>query len=433
MSLVEKTRTILRAYSKPSVEHYLLAVSGGKDSMVLLDIFYKLGLQFSVAHMNYGLRAAASNHDQALVEQTCADLGIKCHVKKVDTRTLCEKEKLSTQEGARILRYSWFNELIEENNLNWVVTAHHEEDNKETFIQNLKRGSGLRGLKAMLPQHENKLKPLIYVSRSEVDNYCNEHDISYRQDASNNQLHYQRNLIRNKVLPLLEKELTGVGKGITNTIENLQLDYDYLIQELENATERLLEKNDNEWKISSFRQLHPRLLFHVLEKFGFNKKQVDDLIHSKSSGKKIEQGMFVAQDGHGDLLIFKSAENVLSGLEIGKIGTYHLDGVGITISESEIPNKFDRNKKVAFIDADKLTWPLFVRNYQHGDKIKPIGMTGTKKLSDYFTDAKVPVHQRSQIKVLISAGKIIWVIGQVADDNFKITDSTKKVLKFETF
>lgn len=433
MSLVEQTKDTLKSYSRPRNDRYLLAVSGGKDSMVMLDVFHKLGVQFSVAHMNYGLRDEASDLDQALVQKICNNLGVNCYVKKVDTQAFCEKEKISTQEGARILRYFWFNELMEENDLNWVVTAHHEEDNKETFLQNLKRGSGLRGLKAMLPIHENKLKPLIRVSRSEIDNYCNSNHISYRQDASNNQLHYQRNLIRNKVLPQLEKDLMGIGKGISTTIENLQLDYDYLIHQLEREADKNLVKDGDEWRILSFRKLHPRLLFHLLEKFGFNKKQVEDLIHSKSSGKKVENAQFIAQDGHGDLLIFRDAGNVSTELEIREVGSYHLQGVNIVISESVVPDEFERNRQVAFMDADKITWPLLVRNYQHGDKIKPIGMVGKKKLSDYFTDAKIPVHRRSQIKVVISEGEIAWVVGEITGDNFKITGSTKKVLKFETF
>jgi len=192
--ILEEVKYRLSTQSDARSDGYLLAGSGGKDSMVLLDVLHKLGVKFVVAHMNYGLRGEDSDLDQQLVKKLCETRGVKFCVKRVDTNKFCAERGCSTQEGARILRYSWFDELLEEENLQWMVTAHHEEDNKETFIQNLKRGSGLRGLKAMRFVHENKLKPMLSISRNIIDQYAKEQGIEFRQDASNNQNHYQRNL-----------------------------------------------------------------------------------------------------------------------------------------------------------------------------------------------------------------------------------------------
>lgn len=432
MNLVEHTRMLLGQISDQSKDGYLLAVSGGKDSMVLLDVFHNLGVSFMVAHMNYGLREGDSDLDEALVESVCREKGIKFISKKVDTKKYCLEHGMSTQEGARILRYNWFNELLESEKLKWIVTAHHEEDNKETFIQNLKRGSGLRGLKSMTIHHENKLKPLLTIARGEIDQYALENKVDFRQDASNNQNHYQRNLIRNKLLPMMEEELNGIGQGISRSIENLQQDYNYLRSKLNEEADQTLQKKENEWVVTSFRDKHPRLLFHILEDFGFNNQQVLDLIRSNTSGKKIENEKYVVVDGHGDLYIYENVEDDSIDLEIFEPGRYNIGKETIVISEAEKPTHFSANKLVAYVDANKVAWPLKVRDYQRGDRIKPIGMKGSKKLSDYFTDAKIPVHQRSNKKVVVSNGEIIWVVGELMSENVKIVHLTKKVLKFET-
>lgn len=432
MNLVDHTRKLLGQYSDLNHDGYLLAVSGGKDSMVLLDVFHELGATCVVAHMNYGLREGDSDLDEKHVEKICKEKGFKFTSKKVDTKKFCSENGVATQEGARMLRYNWFNDLLQSEGLKWIVTAHHEEDNKETFIQNLKRGSGLRGLKSMTLRHENKLKPLLNISRKSIDAYAVENNIVFRQDASNNQNHYQRNLIRNKLLPMMEKELEGIGLGISRSIDNLQMDYDYLIDKLNEESERVLLHKGDEWIVSSFRELHPRLLFHILEKFGFNSRQVEDLLSSGSSGKGIENEKYAVLDGHGDLFIHLNQNSESHEINIEEPGNYSIGEELLKISESERPSKFDTNKLIAYLDADKISWPLIVRNYQHGDKIKPIGMNGRKKLSDYFTDAKIPVHKRSDIKVVVSNSEIIWVVGQLLSEDVKITPSTKKILKFET-
>ncbi len=435
MSLIEHVRHIIQEQNHSKEEKFLLAVSGGKDSMVLFHIFYQLKLDFAVAHMNYGLREEAADLDEDLVKKFANQRDIQFFSKKVNTKAFCEQEGCSTQEGARILRYSWFEELLATHKLQWIVTAHHEEDNKETFIQNLKRGSGLRGLKAMQVVHENRLKPLLEVSRESIDAYAVQQAVEFREDASNNQNHYQRNLIRNQLLPKLEEKLPRIGKGILTSIKNLQADYDYLLESLEKEKTNHLEGVRDGWKVMNYKSLHPRLLFHILENFGFNYQQVQDLLRSTSSGKHIHNDRFIAADGHGDLYINHQEKEGSSFdvMELKEVGIYDLGSEKIQLSEAAYPSSFDGNKAIAYVDADALKWPLIVRNYRAGDSIQPIGMKGSKKLSDYFTDEKIPVHRRAQQKVVVSGDKIVWVVGEVVSDLAKLTASTKKVLKFETF
>ncbi|CAG5076824.1 tRNA lysidine(34) synthetase TilS [Parvicella tangerina] len=431
MRLIEKVQQVIAAHTKVN-DRFLLAVSGGKDSMVLFHVFTELGLDFVVAHMNYGLRETAASLDEKLVEKVASDREIPFFAKSVDTKTFCRENGFATQEGARILRYDWFEHLLKEKSFDWIVTAHHEEDNKETFIQNLKRGSGLRGLKAMQLIQNNRFKPMLNCSREEIDSYAEEQNVIYRKDASNNQNHYQRNLVRNKVLPELEKELKGIGKGISSSIANLQLDYDYLHQTMEQETKRLLLKENDDWRIPNYKSLHVRLLFHILERHGFNFQQVEDLLRSKSSGKRLMNDQFAVYDSFGDLYITQVADKEIIQFNIEQPGEYAIGDALIRITPSSYPASFEVDNTIVYIDADTIDWPLEVRSYQHGDKIKPLGMNGSKKLSDFFTDIKMPVPERSRQKVLLSRGEIIWVVGELLSDSVKLTNHTKKVLKIET-
>lgn len=410
----------------------LLAVSGGKDSMVLLDILFRLKVNFVVAHMNYQLRANDSNLDEALVIETCEKLKIPYFTKKVDTSLFCKEQQVSTQEGARILRYSWFEELIHKHQLDWITTAHHEEDNKETFIQNLKRGSGLRGLKSMVILQNGRFKPLLYISRNEIDEYAETNKINFRQDASNNQNHYQRNLIRNEFLPLAENLLEGFGKGITQSISKLKLDYEYLQNTLYKEKESACNLEGEDCIIKNYKNLHKRLLFFILESYDFNIFQMEDIISSSQTGKSIENEKFGAVAHQDDLIVFPISKNEFLEVEIKELGVHCFETFDLIIEKTEKPKTFTQNLSCIYIDADAISFPLIIRNWKEGDKFSPLGMSGSKKISDFLTDLKIPLHRKKNIKVLISNHKIVWVINYALGNPFKIQNSSKNILKIET-
>lgn len=410
----------------------LLAVSGGKDSMVLLDILFRLKVNFVVAHMNYQLRANDSSLDETLVIETCEKLKIPCFTKKVDTSLFCKEQQVSTQEGARILRYSWFEELIQEHQLDWITTAHHEEDNKETFIQNLKRGSGLRGLKSMVILQNGRFKPMLNISRNDIDEYAETNKINFRQDASNNQNHYQRNLIRNEFLPQAEKTLKGFGNGITQSISKLKLDYEYLQETLNNDKESACNFEGEDCIIKNYKNLHKRLLFFILESYDFNAYQMEAIISSSQTGKSIENEKFGAVAHQDDLIVFPISKNEFLEVEIKELGVHSCETFDLIIEKTEKPKTFTQNLSCIYVDEDAISFPLIIRNWKEGDKFSPLGMNGTKKISDFLTDLKIPLHLKKNIKVLISNHKIVWVINYALGDKFKIQNSSKNILKIET-
>jgi len=433
MKLIDKiVQGILKEKIDLKSKKLLLAVSGGKDSMVLLDVLYQLKVNFVVAHVNYQLRESDSELDEVLVIETCENLKIPYFTKKVDTKLYCKAHQVSTQEGARILRYSWFEELIQDNQLDWITTAHHEEDNKETFIQNLKRGSGLRGLKSMLMLQNNRFKPMLKISRKEIDAYSTEKSIVYREDASNNQNHYQRNLIRNEFLPQAEKILEGFGNGLSQSILKLQTDYEYIQHALQKEKESVCTFEGKDCIIKNFKNLHKRLLFYILETYDFNIFQMEDMISASQTGKTIENEKFGAVFHQSDLIIYPITKNELINELITKEGTYSFLDFDLIISETEKPQTFSQDLNYIYVDADSISFPLTIRNWKDGDKFSPLGMNGSKKISDFLTDLKMPLHQKNHVKLLISKGKIIWIINHALGDFFKIKNSTKKVLKIET-
>lgn len=433
MSLIEKIEQQFNGVFQDRSARFLLAVSGGMDSMVLMQAMATLRVKFVVAHMNYGLRGADSDQDEVFVVTSAKQLGIEVHTLRVDAEAFCNEKGVAIQEGARMLRYGWFEELLERHDLKAIVTAHHEEDNKETFFQNLKRGSGLRGLKSMEVYANNRFKPMLFCSKELIVNYAAECNVDFRLDVSNNKNHYQRNLIRNEVLPFLEQSLPGVGHGISESILYLQNDYDFLKMQLDKESKGLLLETDQGKVIQDFRSVHSRVLLHIFEKFDFNHHQLNDLLSATKSGKHIRNEKYQIVIGGTDIYVDEVVLEEMSSMEISMPGTYGLPNEKLEIKEVEFPKAFSRQKTVVFVDADLLKWPLTLRTYQEGDRIRPLGMKGSKKLSDYFTDQKIPSHLRPLQMVLVSGSEIVWIVNEQVSDLFKLTDQTKKVFKIETF
>lgn len=433
MSLLKDIKTTFQKHQVNTDEvKLLLAVSGGKDSMVLMSLLSDLKIDFEVAHMNYQLRDSAADLDQEIVERVCGEKKITCHTKVVDTKTFCKENKLSTQEGARILRYNWFQELIEHRGLTYITTAHHASDNHETFLQNVKRGSGLRGLKSMVFLQNNRCKPLLNATREMIDEYADKHNIAFRQDASNNQNHYLRNLIRNEVIPEMEGSLPGFKKGLTASINNLQTDYSYLLESLEKDCEKVLIQKDGQFVIKNYKIIHARLLWFILEKFGFNETQSKDLLAAKQAGSVIENENYCAVVNQNDVLVYLNTITEKVSIRFDKLDRYDLGDMDFKLAICDIPSKFSNDKNIAWIDADKINFPLLVRSWEPGDRFSPLGMKGSKKVSDFLTDIKMPLHEKGSVKVLVSNEKIVWILNQAVSELFKINNSTKKAVKLET-
>ena len=407
----------------------LLAISGGADSVCLFFVIKELGYQVELAHCNFNLRSKESDEDEAFVKELANKYDVKYHIKSFDTLKYANEQKISIQMAARDLRYKWFDELLVINNLDSVITAHNKDDNVETFFINLIRGAGINGLSGIKPKHKNIIRPLLEISRQEIEYYLSKRNIKYRIDSSNVQVKYLRNKIRHHLIPLLKEMNPNIQQTIADEIFILDGINKIFQQKIDELRDLLLIEKDNIYKlnISSLISLENLeiILFEILKPFGFSEvNQVIKAINSQS-GKKFFSSNYQ--------LIIDREEVVISFLEENK------DDVEILAIETKIKNplsiefsvssnlSFDNDPNRAKLDFHKLSFPLRLRKWKNGDKFKPLGMSNFKKLSDFFIDEKYSLLEKQKQWILCSEDNIVWIVGNRIDERYKIETHTKKV------
>jgi len=414
----------------------LLAVSGGIDSMVLVQLFSQTGLPFEIAHCNFQLRASESEGDQQLVENRANDYQVVCHTKRFATEEYAKKHGISIQMAARSLRRAWFDELIETEKIDLIATAHHLNDSLETILFNLAKGTGISGLRGILPKSEKYIRPLMFASREMIFDYAQINQVVWREDKSNSAIKYHRNLIRHKIVPELKNINPSLEATFSVSLEKIA------------ATERIYKNAISKYKkelvqfsVDGFsidkKKLNtldeaPIILFEILEEYGFNFHQVREILESMhgQSGKTFLAPSYQLNVDRDFLFIKKSAESPFVEMTInkeakqittpfGQLSFAYLDAKKVTFND-------DNNK--AFLDADKIKFPLKIRQWQHGDRYQPLGMRHKKKLSDFMIDEKIPLNLKNQVLVLCSEENLVWVIGWRIDDRYKITKNTSLAL-----
>ncbi len=419
-------------------EKVLVAVSGGVDSVVMLHLLHKFGLNLAAAHCNFQLRGRESDGDENFVRKLAAQYGIPVFVKRCDTRKFAEKEKISIEMAARQLRYNWFAELIGKHKFQKLAVGHNKNDDAETFFIKLLRGSGLSGLKGILAKRENIIRPLLFASRREILFYAKEHHLSFREDSSNASDDYLRNRIRHHLLPFYEKEFPGGTKALTESLEKLKTTETIFRQLLEEKKNQHLFHTDNEISIdkSALRHLAPKeaWLFFLLEDFGFNRSTIDDLCHTLDAS---QTGQLFYSENY--TLLNDSNKLVIKKKRTGSEKEFTINDWGKPVSEplqltfEILPNHpgftFSTDKAVAYFDADKLSLPLKLRRWHRGDRFVPFGMSGSKLLSDFFRDENINRFERENIWLLLSAKEIIWITGHRSSNRFLVTGKTKNILK----
>lgn len=420
-------------------QSYLIAVSGGVDSMVLAHLFLKASLRFQIAHVNYQLRKEDSKKDEKLVSNFCLKNNIPLHCYKVDTLDYCQKHKLGIQEAARIIRYDWFKKVQQENGLKHLVTAHHLNDNIETFLINAQRGSGLRGLKSMhvLNTSTNIFRPLLKVSKNEIYEFAKQNNIAFREDVSNQKNDYLRNTIRNTIIPHFQENDSNFERKFQVTLENLQNDFDFLNQQLTNEASKILVSKDKYWEIKDFQTVNPRLLLHCLERFGFSNTLINSLYLINETNKEFFSSTHQLLVDRKRILISEKTNQLVSkttnDLIIEGLGSYTLfNNKIITITEAFEIDSLDEGNDTAYFDAELLTFPIKIRSWKAGDVFYPLGLKGQKKVSDLLNDVKLSKWEKEKIVVLESKGHIAWVIGVRISEKFKILKNSKKFLKIVT-
>ena len=419
----------------------LVALSGGKDSMVLCSLLMDAGYTFSTAHCNFALRGKEADADQKFVLNFCEKNHIHCFHTTFNTRAYADEKGISIQMAARELRYNWFNTLIKEHGFTYLLTAHHANDNIETFFINLLRGSGINGLKAIVPKKNSIIRPLLFATRAEIDTYAAKNTISFREDSSNTEDKYLRNYLRLHIIPAFKKLNPSFEKTVSNEIEILQQTNQILTKEVEAQRKKLVSKAGGTLKINIDKlnkTTAPKLiLFELIKEFGFNSSQANSIYHAlqTQSGKTFVSNTHTIIKDRACLLIKKTEENSVSVFSIAKTDTQITYPIKLNISFikgniTSIPKKdFTANK--AFIDAAKISFPLTVNKWKQGDKFVPLGMTGFKKLSDFFIAEKITLFDKQNQWIVRSQNNIVWLAGKRIDDRFKVTADTKNICLIE--
>ncbi len=420
-------------------EKLLVAVSGGIDSMVLCHLLLKAKYTFAVAHCNFKLRGAEADADEALVKNFCVQEQLPFFTRHFNTTAYATAHKLSIQMAARELRYNWFTELMLEQGFDKLLTAHHLNDNIETFFINLIRGAGINGLKGILPATHRIVRPLLFTTRSNIETYASEQQVLYRNDSSNACDKYLRNKLRLNIIPKLKELNPAFEETLGDELRRMREVQTLVASVLEEEKKHCLIKEGNWTKISIEKLLQSKtpslLLFGCLYEFGFN----PPVIRNVESSLKGEPGrVFYSTNWQltkdRNFLVLSPRKPYKQGVEpifIEETCKEIREPLHLLLSRTTDKTLNPGKNKVCF-DADLLQFPLHLARWQQGDKFMPLGMKGFKKLSDFFTNEKMSLPEKQEQWLLKNSNNdIVWVIGRRIDERYKITGRTKQVLQVE--
>ena len=406
---------------------YLVALSGGADSVALLLLLDEMGCKFHAIHCNFHLRGEESDRDEHFCEQLCQQKNIPFHRIHFDTLTYAEAHKISVEMAARELRYRYFEQLRKDIGAAGVCVAHHRDDTVETVLMNLIRGTGLRGLTGIQPKNGNILRPLLGVSRAEIEEYLRKKGQEYVTDHTNLETDVLRNKVRLQVIPLLRQLNPAVSENIQRAAENLS-DAQAVLDAVMLPYQHVKELDLNQLTDTASREY---ITFEWLKNYGFNGAQVRQILTAET-GRVFSspQGYDVLVD-RGHLLVEPSLKP-MKNLRIPEEGTYVLDDQ-TRISVKREPVWISRDAAVATVDASRVRFPLTVRRVEEGDWMIPYGMEGRKLLSDLMTDRKMTVFEkRRQLVVVDGEGNMVWLVGIRTDNRCRVSSDTTEVLSFYT-
>ncbi len=412
----------------------LLAVSGGVDSVVMSHLFHKAGLSFAMVHCNFRLRGSASYQDEVLVQTLAQHYGVACYIQSFDVLAYAREKHLSIQMAARELRYSWFQELCEKHGFEKVATAHHWNDSLETVLLNLTKGTGIAGLHGILPAQGRYIRPLLFADKNMLLAYAQSQKLAWREDSSNRQDHYQRNLIRNKVVPLLKTINPNLEATFGLTVERLSQVEALLEEHAATLRQHILRQQGEEYYVAIHtvqgKAWAPVVVLELLKPFGFKFLQLKKLLsRAYPSGTMIQSTSHRLYVDRAQWIITPRTEQSPKSYIIDTT-TKSLTLPYSTLQCTHVPRsqyKLVTDKAVAALDQALLKFPLVVRNWQQGDFFYPLGMQQRKKLSDFLIDTKVPMPMKARVLVVTSGGALVWVVGHRVDDRFKVTDNTQQV------
>jgi tRNA(Ile)-lysidine synthase len=420
-------------------DRILLAISGGLDSVVMAHLFHQSGFCFALAHCNFSLRDTESDADEMLVRDLAKAFGVEFYSEQFDTVQYASIHKYGIQEAARTLRYNWFNELCVKHKFAYISTAHHSDDSIETFFVNLTRGAGITGLKGIPMKNGWVIRPLLFASKTALHSYAQENSIAFREDSSNAGDKYLRNRIRHSVLPMMEELNPSFRKTLLREMQHISdagLVLDKIMEEQKNSC---LHKDQSGiyFLLKDLEGKEPLrfYLFEWLKGFGFRESVVlnlADLLKRPGYAGKLFYSktyeLLVERDRISIRAKQKTIENSDRELLLVKETAAYESPIAL---QTECVDGADRNigddPREVYLDAGKLKFPLLLRKWKEGDRFQPLGMKGSKLLSDYFSDNKFSKSSKEDTWVLESLGSIVWLVGHRMDERYKVEQDTKEI------
>ena len=417
----------------------LLAVSGGMDSMVMAHLFLRSGISFGIAHCNFQLRGDDAEKDQHHVQSWAAENNIQFHTTSFNTQETADTWKKGIQETARILRYEWLDEIRVANGYKHLATAHHANDNAETLLMNLFKGTGISGLHGIPEKTDTLIRPLLFAHRQDILSYASQQNVPFREDVSNSSDKYLRNAVRLNIIPAVEKYFPNVVTQLNDSIHRFAQVEELYVEAVNAKLKKLVDKRGSDLYIPVLKFLKAKPLeaiaYELFRQYGFTAAQIPHIIELTES----DSGHFMESASHK---VIKDRDFlIITTRTTADTDFITIDGVPCTIQAGKHHFHFSLAKNsgaiptsphIAYIDASKITFPLILRKWRTGDYFYPLGMgMKKKKLSRFFIDQKLPLHEKDHVWVLECQKRIVWIAGMRLDERFKLKPASHKVLKVE--
>lgn len=422
-------------------ESVLLAVSAGRDSVLMAHLFKAAGYRFGIAHCNFNLRAEDSELDERFTEELASELEVPFYTHRFDTMEYAAANHISVQMAARDLRYEWLERIRTEFDFQYIAVAHHQNDVIETMLLNLTRGTGISGLHGILPKKGKLIRPLLFLNRDEIDELMQNSGYTYREDRSNLSVKYSRNKLRLEVIPVLKElnpALEQTFEANRKRFAELEILLDLHVQEIRERLFIQLADDEFEISIAELKKLIPlnTLLYGLFHPYGFSETVLADLVHTweGNPGKVFRSASHQLLLDRGRIILNRANQqkpeniNIESGALISTWNKHKFSSKIIPIGQF----KLSRDENIAQLDYDLLGFPLKLRSWENGDHFQPLGLKQKKKLSDFFVDRKISLNHKKDVGILENNnGDILWVAGLRIDERYKISPNTKKVFILE--
>ena len=416
----------------------LLAVSGGIDSMVMAELFFRAGRKFGIAHLNHGLRGTQADEDEKFVAAWAQERGIPYFSRKLNLAKIAEEKKLNLMEAAREERYAFFREIINLHDYQDLATAHHKDDNIETVIFHALRGSGVRGLRGIPEKRESIIRPLLHFGRNQIEEFAHQINLSWREDPSNANEKYKRNEIRHSIIPNLEKNHPGIKSIIHQKSKEIEAEFEQILPMMQAWIDKNRKDENSGFSLSKSKLIqmpHLEILFtEIFRALGLEAGRVSELIKLlESSNSAILQTNSHEFINDRESLIVRPI--LASGAEEFEIQDIHdVEHLPISLKFSVVSRssiQFTGDESLAYLDLSKLTWPLLLRRPKTGDRFRPLGMKGSQLLSDFFIQKKMSLPEKESVWLLCSGDDIVWILNHRIHNDYRLRPETEQALSIQ--